>query len=240
MPTMPLQAISLLLHAFVGWRLVPALGSPAAGVLLAMVLIVSALTLPYGLGARRGGKGRRAQLLAWVGLVCMGLFSSLFVLSLARDALLLASVAIDALRPGTIAVGSLVVPSRVRRLSLLVMRSGASPMRAAARIVRIGYRSRGCRPGSTASRSHRWWRHVGPTIKRPYVRGDRRRGQPPRRHLVAITGGLVGGSVRSPPTSHRSPRCARRKGASSSLATTSTTLALRPGCASCAGSGSLS
>ena len=36
MRAMRLQAISLLLHAYVGWRLVPALGSLAAGVALAI------------------------------------------------------------------------------------------------------------------------------------------------------------------------------------------------------------
>src|SRR5205085_11522872 len=97
MPAMPLQAISLLLHAFVGWRLVPALGSVPAGVALAIVLVTSALTLPFGLGARHAGGGRRAAALAWVGLVCMGLFSSLFVLSLARDVFLLAGAAVDAI-----------------------------------------------------------------------------------------------------------------------------------------------
>ena len=35
---MPLQAISLLFHAYVGWRLVPALGSFAAGSALALLL----------------------------------------------------------------------------------------------------------------------------------------------------------------------------------------------------------
>ena len=51
---MPLQAISLLLHAYVGWRLVPALDSFAGALALAVLLVLSALTLPFGFGARRG------------------------------------------------------------------------------------------------------------------------------------------------------------------------------------------
>src|SRR6516225_2203840 len=46
---MPLGAVSLLFHAYVGWRLAPALGSFAAAVALVALLVVSALTLPYGL-----------------------------------------------------------------------------------------------------------------------------------------------------------------------------------------------
>ena len=98
MGAMRLQAISLLLHAYVGWRLAPGLDSPAGAIALVVLLLVSALTLPYGLGARRGGAGRGAVALAWIGLVCMGLFSSLFVLTAARDAGLL--LATGAAAPG--------------------------------------------------------------------------------------------------------------------------------------------
>src|SRR6186997_2097849 len=103
MVAMRLQAISLLLHAYVGWRLVPALDSLAGAVALAVLLLVSALTLPYGLGARRGGGGRGAAARAWIGLVCMGLFSSLFVLSVVRDLGLVLASAATALWPGSVA-----------------------------------------------------------------------------------------------------------------------------------------
>ena len=61
-------------------------------------------------------------------------------------------------------------------------------------------------------------------------RGDRRRRQPARRRLVAITGDLVDGSVRRARrrTSRRSPACARGRARSSSPATTSTTRAPTP------------
>ncbi len=89
MTPMPLRAVSFLLHLYVGWRLIPGLGSAAAGIALAVVLIVSALALPYGLAARSAGGRRFAAPLAWLGLLCMGLFSSLFVLTLGRDVVLL-------------------------------------------------------------------------------------------------------------------------------------------------------
>jgi predicted MPP superfamily phosphohydrolase len=199
MPTMPLQAISILLHAFVGWRLVPALGSLTASVLLALVLVVSASTLPYGFGARRGAKGRRTQLLAWVGLVCMGLFSSLFVLSLARDLVLLLSLAVDALRPGTIAVGALVVPSaRAAAIGALVVTLwGFANARRTARVVRVDIPVAGlpaALDGFTIAQVSDV--HVGPTIKRPYVEAIVDTVNRLDVDLVAITGDLVDGSVR--------------------------------------------
>ena len=196
---MPLQAISILLHAFVGWRLVPALGSLTASVLLALVLVVSASTLPYGFGARRGAKGRRTQLLAWVGLVCMGLFSSLFVLSLARDLVLLLSLAVDALRPGTIAVGALVVPSaRAAAIGALVVTLwGFANARRTARVVRVDIPVAGlpaALDGFTIAQVSDV--HVGPTIKRPYVEAIVDTVNRLDVDLVAITGDLVDGSVR--------------------------------------------
>jgi len=198
MPTMPLQAISILLHAFVGWRLIPALGSLTSSVLLALVLVVSASTLPYGFGARRGAKGRRAQLLAWVGLVCMGLFSSLFILALARDLVLLASAAIDALRPGTIVVGALVVPSaRAAAIGALVVTLwGFANARRTARVVRVDVPVAGLPAAldgfAIAQVSDV---HVGPTIKRPYVEAIVDTVNRLDVDLVAITGDLVDGSV---------------------------------------------
>jgi predicted MPP superfamily phosphohydrolase len=198
MATMPLQAFSLLLHAFVGWRLVPALGSPAAGVLLASVLVVSAWTLPFGLGARSAGNGRRATLLAWVGLVCMGLFSSLFVLSVARDAALLASATIDALRPGTIDVAALLVPSaRAATIAaLLVTIWGFANARRSARVRRVDVPIAGLPPAldgfAIAQVSDV---HVGPTIRRPFVEAIVATVNRLDADLVAITGDLVDGSV---------------------------------------------
>jgi predicted MPP superfamily phosphohydrolase len=199
MPTMPLQAISILLHAFVGWRLVPALGSLTSSVLLALVLVVSAATLPYGFGARRGAKGRRARLLAWVGLICMGLFSSLFILALARDLVLLASVAIDALRPGTIDVAALVVPSaRAAAIGAIVVTLwGFANARRTARVVRVDVPVAGlpaALDGFTIAQVSDV--HVGPTIKRPYVEAIVDTVNRLDVDLVAITGDLVDGSVR--------------------------------------------
>ena len=199
MPTMPLQALSLLFHAYVGWRLVPALGSPVGGAALALLLLVSALTLPLGLGARRGGARRLGIQLAWVGLVCMGLFSSLFVLTFVRDVALLVIVALDALRPGTLALAPLVEPSAraVVISSVLVTLWGFVNARRTARVVRVDVPVAGlpsALDGFTIAQISDV--HVGPTIKRPYVEAIVDAVNRLEVDVVAITGDLVDGSVR--------------------------------------------
>jgi len=73
---MPIYLLSALLHLYVGWRIVPALGAwPVAQALLGLVLVASTVLLPLGLMARRHVRGPWADRLAWAGLVGMGLFS---------------------------------------------------------------------------------------------------------------------------------------------------------------------
>jgi predicted MPP superfamily phosphohydrolase len=199
MGAMRLQAISILLHAYVGWRLVPGLDSLAGAVALAVLLLVSALTLPYGLGARRGGAGRGAAALAWIGLVCMGLFSSLFVLTVVRDAGLLLAGAASALWPGAVSPATLVTPS-ARAVAIaagLVTLWGFANARRVARVVRVDVPIAGLPApldGFTIAQVSDI--HVGPTIKRPYVEAIVDSVNRLDVDLVAVTGDLVDGSVR--------------------------------------------
>ena len=91
---MSLAILSALLHAYIGWRIVPALAEPWAATAFATLLVVSAALMPFGLWARRIRSQPLSDRLAWAGLLSMGLFSSLLVLTLARDVLLLAAAAI--------------------------------------------------------------------------------------------------------------------------------------------------
>ena len=198
MVAMRLQAISLLFHAYVGWRLVPALGSVAAGVALAALLLVSALTLPYGLGARRGGRGRGAAALAWIGLVCMGLFSSLFVLTALRDVALLLATGAAMLWPAAVVTASLATPSAraVAIAAVLVTLWGFANARRIARVVRVDVPIAGlpdALDGFTIAQVSDV--HVGPTIKRPYVEAIVERVNALHADVVAITGDLVDGPV---------------------------------------------
>ena len=86
----PLFLVSGLLHAYVGWRIGPALAAVSgAEWALSLLLAASAVLVPMGLVGRRFAKPPTSDVLTWLGLLCMGLISSLFVLTLLRDVLLL-------------------------------------------------------------------------------------------------------------------------------------------------------
>ena len=84
--------VSALLHVYIGSRLIPdlLLLSALAAAALSVCLAASAILIPYGFQMRRATLEGRAHALAWAGLLAMGLFSSLFVLTLLRDVALLA------------------------------------------------------------------------------------------------------------------------------------------------------
>ena len=233
-----LYTLSLLLHGLVAWRLLPAL-DPAWAAGLAPVLLASALLLPMGLLAHRVARGALADRLAWVGLLCMGLFSSLLVLTALRD-VLLAAVWVaatlgwspaQALLPGLRAGSALVVPL----VALLVTVLGFWNARRTARVVRVDVPVAAlpaALEGFTVAQITDI--HVGPTIKQHYLQAIVRKVNALEADMVAITGDLVDGKVHEL-ADHVAPlpSCARAMAASSSPATTSTTRAPTPGWPSC-------
>ncbi|MEO6898188.1 MAG: metallophosphoesterase [Caldimonas sp.] len=195
---MPLPILSILLHGYVAWRLVPALAFLPGTILFAALLAVSALAMPLGLGARRGGTRRLGIDWAWVGLVAMGWFSSLFVLTVARDVGLLAAVALDAVRPGSLEVASIAEVSArfVAIVAVVVTLWGFGNARRTARVRRVDVPVAGLAPaldGFTIAQISDV--HVGPTIKRPYVEAIVATVNGLDADLVAVTGDLVDGSV---------------------------------------------
>ena len=78
------------LHAYIGWRLLPALDlGPVAQAGAVAVLILSAVLVPLGLlGRFVVADPERADRVTWLGGVAMGFFSSLLVLTVLRDVLL--------------------------------------------------------------------------------------------------------------------------------------------------------
>ncbi|MCJ0765654.1 metallophosphoesterase [Variovorax terrae] len=196
MPLQLLRVIVLLFHAWVGWRLLPALAPfPVAQALLAGVLAASALLMPLGLRAPRGVSPRLANALVWLGLLCMGLFSSLFVLTLVRDLVLLAAAALPVAGAEHAALrlwSALAVPA----LGLLATLWGFLNARRTAAVVRVDVPIAGLPAalhGFTVAQISDV--HVGPTIRRDYLSRIVARVNSLNADMVAITGDLVDGKV---------------------------------------------
>lgn len=194
-----LYSISLLLHGYIGWRLLPALaGFSAVGV--AAVLVLSALLMPLGLVARRVVRPPLADTLAWMGLLCMGLFSSLFVLTVLRDVVLLAFALAHTLGATWTqqVLPALRVDSAVAvlLLGLLATVLGFWNARRTAQVVRVDVpitNLPAALHGFTVAQITDI--HVGPTIKTRYLQAIVRRVNTLDADMVAITGDLVDGSV---------------------------------------------
>lgn len=186
-----LFALSAALHLYIGARLAPAL-PPAAGLALALLLVASLLLAPLGLVARRLLRPPAADRLAWAGMLCLGLFSSLLVLTLARELLLLAG------RIGGFATSGWVEGSAaaVPLLALALTALGLANARRTARVVRVTVPLAGLPPALDGLRIVQVSDiHVGPTIKRDYLQAIVDRVNALQPDLVAITGDLVDGSV---------------------------------------------
>ena len=194
-----LYSISLLLHGYIGWRLLPALaGFSAVGV--AAVLVLSALLMPLGLVARRVVRPPLADTLAWMGLLCMGLFSSLFVLTVLRDVVLLAFALAHTLGATWTqqVLPALRVDSAVAvlLLGLLATVLGFWNARRTAQVVRVDVpitNLPAALHGFTVAQITDI--HVDPTIKTRYLQAIVRRVNTLDADMVAITGDLVDGSV---------------------------------------------
>jgi len=202
MRPMLLPLVSLLFHAWIAWRLVPDLGAPWSAALLA-VLVLSALTAPLGLGLRRApGRGRLLQVASRIGLVAIGLFSSLLVLTLLRDLGLLLLSLVAWAEPGWLGAETLravdVASARaVAGAALFATAWGYLNARRTAAVRRVDVPIAGLPAGlqgfTIAQLSDM---HVGPTIRRSYVERIVAAVNALDADLVAITGDLVDGSVR--------------------------------------------
>jgi uncharacterized protein len=198
MPLALLLGLSAVLHLYIGARIVPAFPGPLMAAMLSLLLVASALFVPMGLVARRVAKPPVADTLAWIGLVFMGLFSSLLVLTALRDLLLLllrvgnlalpAAQSLDGIRMET----AVAVPLAGFAITLL----GFLNARRTARVVMVEIPLRGLPPalqGFTIAQISDI--HVGPTIKHRYLERIVESVNRQKPDLVAITGDLVDGSV---------------------------------------------
>jgi uncharacterized protein len=191
--------MSTLLHAYVGLRLVPALAAwPAVGLMFGLLLAASALLLPLALFGRNLRWPGARTALAWAGMLAMGFFSSLFVLTVLRDVLLLATAACVALWPGALAVEAIGQATAwvVLAAALMVTLLGAWNARRTAAVVRVDVPVidlPAALHGFTIAQISDI--HVGPTIRSAYLQAIVDRVNRLGVDMVAVTGDLVDGSV---------------------------------------------
>lgn len=186
-------SLLVLLHVYIGLRLMPDLGLDLLGILAGSAgLLLSAALVPVGLLSSSLRRRRWSEQLAWVGLLAMGLFSSLLVLTFLRDLFLLA-VVLSGL--GSVALNyysALAVPL----LALAVTGVGFVNARRVARVVKVDVPIEGLPAAlhgyAIAQISDI---HVGPTIKRPYLEAIVERVNGLGADAIAVTGDLVDGSV---------------------------------------------
>ena len=89
-----LFALIVLVHLLIGWRLLPDMPFGMAGAAATVLfLVLSAGIMPFGEFARRNKHSALSDYLAGAGFLAMGFFSSLLVLTLLRDVVLLAGFA---------------------------------------------------------------------------------------------------------------------------------------------------
>ena len=169
---LPLVIVSAVLHAYVGWRVAPGLGAPLGQALLVAVLVLSAVLMPLGLLGSRVLRQPWADRLSWVGLLLMGLFSSLFVLTALRDVALLVLNLAGMVLPGRLPLVQLTLQSAVAVpvLALLVTTLGFLNARRTPAVVRVDVPIKGL-PGALHGFTLAQISdiHVGPTIKHAYL-----------------------------------------------------------------------
>lgn len=177
------------LHLYIGWRLLPALDLGTTGLVLAVSgLFASACFVPLSLlGRFVVADPTQADRLTWLGSLAMGLFSSLLVLTLLRDLLLLITDSPALAEPTALAV--------LAAAGLMTL-FGYLNARRVARVVHVDVPLPDL-PEALAGFTIVQLSdiHVGPTIKGDYVQGIVDRVNQLDADLVAITGDVVDGSV---------------------------------------------
>lgn len=184
----------LALHAYIGWRLLPPLQLGLTGNLVGIALLASScVLLPLGLLARFMTRQPLADRLAWVGMMAMGLFSSLLIATLLRDlSLAIVGLALPAMAPAWHRNSAWIAPL----LAVLVTAIGFVNARRRARIKDIEVPIVGLPSqldGFAIAQISDI--HVGPTIKSGYLQAIVDAVNDMAVDLVAVTGDLVDGSV---------------------------------------------
>src|SRR5437867_6422264 len=195
-----LYSFVLLLHAYIGWRLLPDMpfGTPAIAA-MTLWLVASANLVPLGLVTRQIKRQPLSDRLAWAGLLAIGSFSSLLVLTLLRDvALLIGTIASSLFSRGdllqrfqsysALAVPILAAVSTV--VGLLNARRRAKVRNVNVPIADLPAPLHGFTIAQISDI------HIGATIKRDYLDAIVDAVNDLNADMIAVTGDLVDGSVK--------------------------------------------
>jgi len=182
-----------LLHLYIGSQILPDLPLPyfvkfVGGVWLAASFVL----VPTGLLARAIKTQPLADRLAWIGMLAMGFFSSLLVLTFARQVALLIAMLSSMAGPALVGDSAIAVPL----LALLVTVIGYFNARRVAAVRKVEVPIAGLPynlVGFTIAQISDI--HVGPTIKRDYLDAIVDKVNALGADMVAVTGDLVDGSV---------------------------------------------
>jgi predicted MPP superfamily phosphohydrolase len=185
----------LLLPGYISWRLLSALSIGPFGVGAGVALLITCCVLiPLSVRSHAIRNPTLENLLAWVGVLSMGFFSSLFVLTLLRDLVLLGAHLLLSAQQAA----SLAAPSArwTLALTMFVTLAGLVIARRRPRVVEVDIPvtdlPEALHGFSIAQISDV---HVGPTIKRGFVEGIVALVNGLKADLIAVTGDLVDGSV---------------------------------------------
>ncbi|MBU9276073.1 metallophosphoesterase [Burkholderia gladioli] len=193
-----LITFGVLFHVYVGFRLIPDFSSSAARIPAVLWLVASCLVIPLGMLSRTFERQPLGDRVAWIGLLEMGFFSSLLVLTLARDLLLASLLTLDALAPHTVSLAQwrALTADAVPLLAFAASAIGFFNARRLARVVEVEV------PIDDLPASLDGFTivqisdiHVGPTIKRGYVEAIVNAVNRLQPDLIAVTGDVVDGSV---------------------------------------------
>ncbi|HJV79394.1 metallophosphoesterase [Noviherbaspirillum sp.] len=187
-------ALLAALHTYIGWRILPDL--PIANTWRmagALWLLASFLLVPTALLARGIKRQPLADRLAWAGLLALGLFSSLFVLTVFRDVGLLLAAVLAVHTEALVRWSAIAVPALAAAVTLV----GFINARRLARVVDVEVPIENLPQelhGFTIAQISDI--HVGPTIKHGYLDAIVEAVNRLDADLIAVTGDLVDGSVR--------------------------------------------
>lgn len=187
---MPAIWLLVLLHVYIGARIAPGLPGVVPQALLVAWLVASAVLIPVGFFGRKSRSRAAADRWSWAGMLALGGFSMLFVLTLLRDVLLLATLSFNL--PPLAAPSALAVPV----LAALAAAAGVLGARRRAPVCQVDIPIDGLPPalhGFTVAQITDV--HVGPTVKRAYVQRIVDAVNQLDADAVAITGDLVDGRV---------------------------------------------